>query len=77
MAEQPPFTEPVPIPCLFVSGTATEFMPGFARVVAWVELPTLPAEPHERRIVGRWVMPDAVARQLERDLHAGLRKSRS
>jgi hypothetical protein len=73
MADEP-FSEPVPIPCLFVSGTACEFLAGFTRIVAWVSLPALPAEPHERRIIGRWVLPEDVARALMRELQRGLRK---
>jgi hypothetical protein len=70
-----PFTEPVPIPCLFISGTACEFLAGFVRIVAHVTLPNLPDEPHERRIVGRWVLPENVARALQRELQKGLRKT--
>lgn len=71
----PPFSEPIVIPCLFVSGAACEFMAGFARVVAWVDLPNLPSEPYERRIIGRWVMPDDVARELLHEMQKGLKKS--
>lgn len=73
MADEP-FTEPTPIPCLFVSGTACEFAAGFVRLVAWVSLPALPAEPHERRIIARLVLPSDVARALQRQLQQGLRK---
>jgi hypothetical protein len=70
-----PFTEPVPINCLFVSGTACEFTDSFTRIVAWVSLPALPAEPHERRIIARLVLPNDVARALKRELRSGLRKT--
>lgn len=73
MADEP-FSEPVPIPCLFVSGTACEFLDSFARIVAWVSLPALPAEPHERRIIARLVLPNEVARALMRELQKGLRR---
>lgn len=67
-----PFTEPVIIPCLFVTGVDAEFAASFVRMVAWVELPRLPAEPHERRIIGRWVLPTDVAKKLQRELKNAL-----
>ena len=76
MAE-PPFAEPVPVACLFVSGAACEFLPGYARIMAWVELPSLPGEPHEHRIVGRWVMPNDVARHLMQEIRKGLSSRRN
>ncbi|TGP22333.1 MULTISPECIES: hypothetical protein [unclassified Mesorhizobium] len=69
---QVPFTEPVIIPCLFVSGIATEFMPTFVRIIGWVELPSLPNEPHEKRIISRLVLPTDVARELVAALQNGL-----
>jgi hypothetical protein len=74
MTDEPPFTEPVVIPCLFTSGCACEFAESFVRIVAWVDLPSLPHEPHERRIIARLVLPKDVARGLERELKQGLKK---
>ena len=76
MAE-PPFAEPAPIACLFVSGVACEFLPGYTRIMAWVSVPALPGEPHERRVIARLVMPDDVARELQRQLKNGLRVQRN
>lgn len=57
------YTEPVPVPDAFVTGTDAERLDGTIRVMAWVNIGK------ERRIVGRWVMSGNTAR----DLVAGLR----
>lgn len=72
-----PFTEPVPIPCLFASGTECEVIDGVVRIIAFVDLPRVPTKPHKRRVIARLVLPMAAARELQRELVAGLLKSRS
>lgn len=56
---EPPLTEPVPCPCLFVTGGAFEISDGSIRLVAWVEMPNLGGEMRERRIVARLAMSQA------------------
>lgn len=68
-APQPPLTESVPVPCLFVTGLALEFTRHTVRVIGWVQLPNLGGEMDERRIVTRFVMPLDVARQLRDDMN--------
>lgn len=63
-----PLTEPVPVACLFTSGFEIELMGPVVRLIAFVELPTVDPDQPERRIIGRLVMPDGVARGLARDL---------
>lgn len=58
-----PYTEPVPVPDAFATGTEVEKLDGTIRIVAWVDMAK------ERRIVGRWVMSGSTARGLV----AGLR----
>lgn len=76
MADQPRLTEPVVIPCILITGFETQHTASFVRIVAWVDLPTIPGEPDERRIMGRWVVPNDVAEALADDLRKGLPKRR-
>lgn len=61
-----PLSEPVVIADAFCSGADIERINGDVRIVGWVD------HQDERRIVGRLVLPDAVARGLIRDLRKAL-----
>lgn len=79
MAEKPPpppLTEPVIIPCLYVTGLAVEVTRHAVRLVGFVELPDLGGETHERRIAGRLAMTLEAALALRDDLSAVLGASR-
>lgn len=62
--EQPPLTEPVIVPCLFITGGAIETSHDLVRFVGWVAIPELGGETAERRIAVRFAMPTDVARGL-------------
>jgi hypothetical protein len=70
--ENSPLTEPVVVTSAFLTGCTVEFGNDWARIVAWEQLPAMGGEMVERRIVGRWVMPKAVARDLLAQLRRGL-----
>jgi hypothetical protein len=72
VTDDAPLTEPQVIPCLHITGAGLEFTSAGARFVGWVNLPDLGGETRERRIVVRFAMSDALARDLERVLHKGL-----
>ncbi len=60
-------TEPIIVPCLFVTGLAVEAEESFVRIVGWVDLPEAGYD-SERRIISRVVLPESVARLLIREL---------
>jgi hypothetical protein len=64
--EPRPLSEPLVIADAFCSGADVEIINGDIRIVGWVD------HQEERRIVGRLVLPDAVARALIRDLRKAL-----
>lgn len=59
-------TEPLVMLDAFATGIDVEPINGDVRLVAWVD------HQEERRIVGRLVLPDSVARALVRDLRKAL-----
>lgn len=63
---QQPLSEPVVILDAFATGVDVEVINGDLRLIAWVD------HGEERRIVGRLVLPDSVARALIRDLRKAL-----
>lgn len=67
---EPPLTEPLLIPCLFVTGIGLELTEGVVRIVGWVQMPDLGGEAIERRIVIRMALPVGAARPVP----AALRK---
>lgn len=69
MAEEdkdPPLTEPIIAQDIFATGIDIERIDGEVRLIAWV------THGEEHRIVGRLVLPDAIARALIRDLRKAL-----
>lgn len=66
--DKPPLTEPIVIADAFCTGADVETINGDVRIVGWVD------HQDERRIVGRLVLPDGVARGLVRDLRKALAK---
>ncbi len=69
-AGDPPLTEPVTCPCLFITGGAFEVSEGSIRLVAWVEMPHLGGETRERRIVTRIAMTKVTGGDLNASLSA-------
>ena len=63
-----PLTEPVIIPCVFVSAVSVLASDGIFRFVGWVEMPPLGGEVEERRIVVRFVMTREATRIFRDDL---------
>jgi hypothetical protein len=60
-SDEPPLTEPVIVPCLYVTGFAVEASEaGAVRLVGTVALPRIGGEMDERRIVVRCAMTTAV-----------------
>lgn len=59
-------TEPLVVADAFATGVDVEVINGDVRLIAWVD------HADERRIVGRLVLPDSVARALVRDLRKAL-----
>lgn len=58
-------TEPIPVPCLFVTGWDIETSrDGSVRLIGWVDLPYLGGQTRERRIVARYAMSDSIAREM-------------
>lgn len=74
--KEPRYTEPVIIPCILTTGYEVQHMGALTRIVGWVDLPTVPGGPDERRIMSRQVMANDVAEALARDLLKGLPKRR-
>lgn len=72
---EPPLSEPLVVPCLFITGMAIEPSDYVIRLVGWVQLPMLGGEADERRIVIRFVMPIDAARGLRNGLTKVFRKS--
>lgn len=69
----PRMTEPVVVPCHFLTGLDAQVIEGdLIRVTGWVDLPIVGYDGPERRIVARVVMPNDVARGLLRDLRKKL-----
>jgi hypothetical protein len=62
--EEAPMTEPVIVPCLFITGMAFEVSHGSVRIVAWCEMPDLGGEMRERRVVARLAMAKRSARHM-------------
>lgn len=60
----PPLTEPVLISDVFATGAAVESDSYVVRIVGWVEIPHVSGVAEERRVVMRFVMPMAAAREL-------------
>lgn len=60
--DEKPFTEPVPIADVFITGSYAERLDGTIRIVAWVDYRD------ERRINGRWVMSASTAQGLVAEL---------
>jgi hypothetical protein len=65
-------TEPVIVPCLFVTGWGIEIADGSVRIIGWVDLPYLGGQTRERRIVARFAMSDGTARQFNSDFRKKL-----
>lgn len=74
--EEPPFTEPVIIPCVYVSGAAVERTRHVTRVVGWTTLPDLGGATRERRIDVRIAFDDDTAQRLGDDLLSQPRRRR-
>lgn len=66
--DKPHYTEPELIHCLFVSGAAVEIAETFVRIIVWTDMPSVPGERHERRIVARLVFPLHAAVDLAEEL---------
>lgn len=75
MAE-PVLTEPVIIPCVYLTGAAVEVSRHSVRLIGWVDLPDLGGETTERRIQVRAAMTVGAARVLRDDLVKVLREGR-
>lgn len=72
-ATAPPFTEPVTIVCVFLTGMSFETTEQSLRAVGWVDLPHLASsETRERRIQVRFAMTNAVGRRMHDALGAAL-----
>jgi len=63
-----PLTEPVIVPCIFVSGVTVVISDGIVRFIGWAEMPSIGGEVEERRIVVRFVMTRDAARTLRDDI---------
>lgn len=74
LIEEPPLTEPLIVPCLYVTGAAVERADHAVRIVGWVHLPVLGGETDERRIVIRFAMPIDSARKLSHALASIMRE---
>lgn len=67
------FTEPLIVPCLYVTGAAIDASDiTTVRVVGWVSLPHITGETAERRIVVRFAMPNDAGRALANALRKAL-----
>lgn len=71
-SQPPQMTEPKIVSCLFMTGYDIEVTDSFVRIVGWVDLPVVGHDQPERRVIMRAVMPNNVARALQRDLRKGL-----
>lgn len=67
-APDPPLTEHVQVPCLFLNGISIETTRFVARFVGWVSLPNLGDGMDERRIAVRYVLPLDAARKMRDEL---------
>lgn len=64
-ADDPPLTEPMIVPCLYVTGWAVEASEaGAVRLVGFVQMPRIGGEMDERRIVVRCAMTTPVGREM-------------
>lgn len=73
-APEPPLTEPLIVPCLFVTGAAIERTAHVIRIIGWTATPSLGGEMEERRIVVRFAIPLDAARWLRDQLAKALRE---
>lgn len=77
MAEASPvLTEPVIIPCVYLTGASVEVSRHAVRLIGWVDLPDLGGETTERRIQVRAAMTVEAGQALRDDLAKVLRASR-
>lgn len=65
-------TEPVVVPCLFLTGVGVELNSGIVRFVGWTEMPDFGSEVTERRIAMRVSLPAEAARELAADIRKAL-----
>jgi hypothetical protein len=65
---EPPLSEPVIVPDLFVSGVHVTPEPSCVRFVGWATTGDAEGEIPERQIVVRFSMSEAASRKLRRDL---------
>ncbi len=75
--EQIPLTEPVIVPCLYLTGGEIEIGAGVVRFVGWTQMPGLGGQTEERRIEVRFALPVEEARRLAAKLQHELRKRAS
>lgn len=68
----PPLTEPLIVPCLYVTGLAVEIEGNVVRVIGWTHVPAIGGETEERRITVRFTMPMNATRRLRDDLNKKL-----
>jgi hypothetical protein len=73
--EEPPFTEPVIIDCVYVNGIEVDAEDDVVRLTGWTNLPDLGGEMAERRIVSRLALAARAARDLRRKLNDRLRET--
>lgn len=71
---EPPLTEPLIVPCLFVTGAAIERTQHVVRLVGWLTTLDLGGEAQERRIVARCAMAIDTARKLAREISGAVRE---
>lgn len=65
-------TEPVIIPCIFITGGSWEISQGSVRLVGWTEMPDLGDLQKEKRISVRIAMTRRTAREIAGPLLDGL-----
>ena len=74
--EGPPLTEPVEVPCLFITGISMEMREHIICAVGWIELPSFGGETEERRIALRFALPTSAAQTMCSDLNRFMRSAR-
>lgn len=72
--EQPALTEPVIVPCLYLTGGEIEVGAGIVRFVGWTQMPAFGGQTEERRIEVRFAIPVDEARRLAAKLQHEIRK---